>query len=110
MNIAKLAKLKCGTLYELTLEPIEGIPKERLSLGYFCVQKDVIYKIESAKVSLSKLKASDELPDGSIIVCQDKELKDTLGKDEPGVHLYLEINGDKREFHSYNNQVANWVL
>ena len=106
LNVNEVANLKYGKLYELKLDPIEGIPNERLSLGYFYVQKDKIYKIESTEENLSKLKSSGELPSGSVIVSQDKEIKDTLGKDEPGFHHYLEVNGDKRVYHSYNNQVS----
>lgn len=29
-----------------------------------------------------------------------------LGEDESGFHSYLEVKGDKREYHSYNNQVS----
>jgi hypothetical protein len=106
LNINELANLKNGKLYELKLDPIEGVPNNRLSLGYFYVQKDKIYKIESTEENLSKLKTSEELPNDSVIVCQDKEIKNTIGKDEPGFHHYLEINGDKREYHSYNNHVS----
>jgi len=106
LYVSELANLKIGKLYELKLDSIEGVPNDRLSLGYFYVQKDKIYKIEPTEENLSKLKTSEELPDSSVIVCQDKEIKDALGKDEPGFHHYLEVNGDKREFHSYNNQVS----
>jgi hypothetical protein len=90
----------------LRFDSIEGVPNERLSLGYFYVQKDKIYKIQPTNENLSKLKTNEELQNDSVIVCQDKEIKDTLGKDEPGFHHYLEVNGDKREYHSYINQVS----
>jgi len=106
LNINELANLKNGKLYELKLDSIEGVPNDHLSLGYFYVQKDKIYKIEPTEENLSKLKTSEELPDGSVIVCQDKEKKDTLGKDEPGYHHFLEVDGDKQEYHSYNSQVS----
>ncbi len=106
LNINELANLKYGKLYELKLDFVEGVPNERLSLGYYYVQKDKIYKIQPTSENLNKLKTSEVLPDGSVIVCQDKEIKDTIGKDEPGLHHYLEVNGDKREFDSYNNQVS----
>ena len=101
-----MASLKDGKLYELKLDFIEGVPIERLCLGYFYVQKDKIYKIELTEENLNKVKKGEGLPDSSVIVCQDKELKDTLSKDEPGFHHYLEVDGDKREYHSYNNQVS----
>ncbi|ADQ47062.1 hypothetical protein Calkro_2226 [Caldicellulosiruptor kronotskyensis 2002] len=105
LNIVKKASLKYGELYELKLEPIEGIPLERLSLGYFYVQKDKIYKIVPTKENLSKLKTKDELPSDSVIVCQEKELKDPLSRDRLGFHHYIVVNGDKREYHSFNNQI-----
>ena len=106
LNINKIADLTHGKLYELKLEHIEGVPNERLSLGYFYVQQDKIYKIKPTEANLNMIKTSEILPDGSIIVCQDTEIKDVLEKDEPGFHQYLDINGDRREFHSYNNQVS----
>ena len=72
-----------------------GIPEDRLSLGYFYVQADKIYKIEPSEENISRLKTSEELPEGSVIVCQDEEIKDTLGEDEPGSHHWLEANGEK---------------
>ncbi|WP_455718672.1 hypothetical protein [Anaerosporobacter sp.] len=106
LNINELANLKNGKLYELKLEPIESVPNDRLSLGYFYVQKDKIYKIEPTEENLNKLKTSEELPINSVVVCQDIEKKDTLRNDELGLHQYLRIIGDKREYHSYNNQVS----
>lgn len=106
LNINEVANLKYGKLYELKLDPIQGIPNERLNLGYFYVQKDKIYKIEPTEENLGKLKTSEELPNNSVIVCQDKEIKDTLGENESGWHHYMEVNGDKREYHSYNNEIS----
>ncbi|GKS12236.1 hypothetical protein YDYSY3_32360 [Paenibacillus chitinolyticus] len=106
LKINVVDNLKYGKLYELKLDPIESVPNERLSLGYFYVQKDKVYKIEPTKDNLIKLKSSEEMPSGSVIVCQEQEIKDTLSKNEPGWHHYLEVNGDKREYHSFNNQVS----
>lgn len=106
LNINEMASFKDGKLYELKLDFIEGVPIDRLCLGNFYVQKDKIYKIELTEEYLNKLKTGEGLPDSSVIVCQDKELKDTLSKDETGFHYYLEVDGDKREYHSYNNQVS----
>jgi hypothetical protein len=49
LNINELADLKNGKLYELKFDSVEGVPNERLSLGYFYVQEDKIYKIEPTK-------------------------------------------------------------
>lgn len=106
LYINTLANLKYGKLYELKLDCIEDIPNDRLSLGYFYVQKDKIYKIEPTEENYSRLKTSEEMPKDSVIVCQDKEIKDSLGSDELGLHQYIKVYGNKREYHSYNNQVS----
>ena len=106
LYISELADLTYGKLYELNLEPVDGVPDDRLSLGYFYVQEDKIYKIKPTEANLNMIRRRGKLPDSSMIVCQDTEIKDVLGENEPGFHQYLDINGDRREFHSYNNQVS----
>ena len=106
LNINELTHLKHGRLYELKLEPIEGVPEERLNLGYCYVQKDKIYKIDATKENLNQLETSQQVPEGSVIVCQDQEMKDALGQEETGWHHYIEVSGDQRAYHSYNNQVS----
>lgn len=106
LNINELANLKYGKLYELKLDPIEGINDERLNLGYFYVQGDKIYKIEPTEQNLDMLKTNEELPKDTVIVCQDTQIEDSLDDNEQGFHHYLDVNGDKREYHSYNNQVS----
>ncbi|EGO62442.1 hypothetical protein [Acetonema longum] len=106
LNIKELADLRYGKLYELKIDSIEGVRNERLNLGYFYVQKDKIYRIGPTKENFSKLKTSEELPEGSVIVCQDKEIKDALNRDQAGSHHYLEVNGNRREYHSLNNKVT----
>jgi len=104
LNINEAAKLEDGIVYELRMDGIMEVPEERLSLGYFYVQKDKIYKIEPTEVNLRKIKNSGQLPDDSVIVCQDNEINDELGE-ESGFHQYLKVKGNVREYHSYNDQV-----
>lgn len=106
LNINELANLKYGKLYELKLDSMEGIDDERLNLGYFYVQEDKIYKIEPTEQNLDMLKTNEELPEDSVIVCQDTEIEDSLNDNEQGFHHYLIVEGDKRIYHSYNNQVS----
>ena len=106
LNINEVANIKYGKLYELKIASIYGVPNDRLDLGYFYVQKDKIYKIKPTEENLNKLKTSTDLPNDSVIVCQDKEIKDTLSKDETGWHQYMIVNGDTREYHSYNNKIS----
>ena len=105
LQINKIADLQDGTLYELRLDAAIDIPEERLALGYFYVQQDKILKTDATEENLDLLK-SNELPGGSVIVCLDEEMKDPLSEGETGLHQYIEVNGDQREFHSYNDGVS----
>jgi hypothetical protein len=105
LNINELAELKYGKVFELKLDSYKDVLDDRLNLGYFYVQKDKIYRIKPTEENLNKLKTSGQVPNDSVIVCQDGELKDALSKDEKGWHHYILVNGDTRESHSYNNQV-----
>jgi len=106
LNINEVAKLEDGIVYELRIDGIMEVPEERLSLGYFYVQKDKIYKIEPTEGNLRKIKDNGQLPEDSVIVCQDGEINDELGE-ERGLHRYLEVKGDVRKYHSYNDLVES---
>lgn len=106
LQIKYLADLQYGKLYELKLYGVDEIPEDRRSLGYFYVQEDRIHKFDPTKENLDLLKTSKELPEDSVIVCQEEEIKDSLGENESGWHHYLEVDGDKRVYHSYNNLVS----
>ncbi len=111
INFEKIAKLKLGNLYHLTIDAISGlkIPNERLSIGYFYVQKDKIIRLwESddniwslSSETLEKLISSDIVPSRSVIVCQENEIKDSSEENQNGWHQYLVIDGNRREFHMY---------
>lgn len=103
LNINKTTELNNGIIYELKLDSIEGMPEERLILGYFFVQRDKIYKIEYSEDNLKKIKVSKQLPDNIILVCQEKEIKDVV-TEKNGYNHYLEVKGDVIEYHSYNSQ------
>lgn len=105
LKINEVANPKYGKWYELKLESINGVPNDQLSLGYFYAQKDKIYKLNATEKNLNILNASKEVLIDCIIVCQDQEIKDSLNKDERGWHQYITVNGDTREFHSYNSKV-----
>ncbi|URZ09709.1 hypothetical protein [Clostridium felsineum] len=105
LHINKIAILKNGDLYDLKLDPIYGASSDRLDLGFLYVQGDKIYKITPTNDNLNMLKTSDKLPADSLIVCQDTEIKDTLKEDEKGIHSSLKVDGNTREFNTYNNRV-----
>ncbi len=105
LYIREVTKLKHGKLYELKFDSVEGVPDDRLSLGFLYVKEDKIYKIDPTEENLNMLIEKGEVPNDSAIICQNEAIKDTLSEDEQGWHQYLDINGDIREYHSYNNQV-----
>ena len=106
LSVEQVALLKDGAVYELELEPVDGVGEERLNLGYFYVQKNTIYRFDASHENLESLKSSYKLPEDSVIVCQAKELKDKLGEDESGFHYYIEVDGNKRVYHSYNDMTG----
>jgi hypothetical protein len=92
-------------LYHLKFDSIDDIPDNRLDLGFFYIQQNKIYRIESNKLNLDKLIKTGKLPEGTSIVCQDEAMKDALGEKNKGWHQYISANGNKREYSSYNNKV-----
>lgn len=78
---------------------------ERLISGWFYVEKEKIYKIVPTEDNKNSLKMKEEIPVGSLIVCQEKEIVDSLSKYQKGEHQYLLIDGDEREYHFYNDKV-----
>ena len=93
-----------GSLYELQIQPVEGIPDERLHLGYFYIEQDKIYRLQIAKGDIDSIKTREQAIENAVIVCQDEAMKDTLGEEEGGWHQSIEAYEDQREYHFYNNQ------
>lgn len=84
IHFIEITKLKRGILYQLKIDqmPDNEIPKERLSLGYFYVQKDKIIRIwenadyeaesnvwEISQEALKDLENNDIIPKYSAVVC-----------------------------------------
>lgn len=103
--VNEIMKLKSGIIYELKMEPVKNVPSDRLILGYFYVMKDKIYKVELTKENRKWVEKKERIPSESIIVCQEREIVDNLDKEEKGEHRSLSINGDQREYNSYNDTV-----
>lgn len=107
IKVEKIAELKLGVIYKLKIQPIKDVPEERLLLGTFYVQKDKIYKIEYTKENIDIMRKQEKIPAGSNIVCQEEEIKDDMKQKPKGVHQYLLVQGDLREYHSYNDKVES---
>lgn len=107
IQVEKITDLKEGVLYKLEIEQIDGIPKDRLILGMFYVQNNRIYRIAYTRENIDTLIRGQNILLGSSIICQEKGIKDRLNQEQKGVHQYLLVQGDIREYHSYNNQVES---
>lgn len=69
-----------------------------------------IAELKDGKLYHLKIESITGVPDnrldlGFFYVKQDEATKDALGKDNKGWHQYIAANGNKREYHSYNNLV-----
>ncbi len=106
LHIDEVVNLKQGKLYELKLDSLQDVPEKRLILGYFYVQQGKIYKMELTEKSLNDLKSNNVIPKESTVVCQEKALKDNLEKDRSGWHYNVDVDGDKRIYHAYNDLTA----
>lgn len=110
LHIKKVASYENGCLYAFTLDTIEGVPEERLDLGYYYVLDNIIYKVDLTDEELATLKTSDiqRITDNNtIVICQEEAIPDPLTEDEKGFHYSLTVDGDRREFHSYHNDVES---
>lgn len=106
----EVLKFENGILYELKIaydEDFDGriyYNWDRFHLGYFYVQKDKILLLRAPNI-LNKIKTEEDIILYGTIVCQNQERQDTLKEDEKGFHQYILVNGNQREYHSYNNLV-----
>lgn len=105
IQIEKIVELKSGMICRLKIQPIRGVPEERLLLGVFYIQKNKIYKIEPTEENIEIIRKGEKIPTGSNIVCQEEEIKDKLKQEQKGYHQFLLVKEDLREYHSYNNMV-----
>lgn len=105
INMEILRANKTSRIFNLTLNPIQGVPDERLIIGCFYEIGEVIYKIVPTDQNLDNIISSGEIPKDSIIVCNGTEITDELEKDKKGFHHYININDDEIAYNSYNNLV-----
>ena len=105
LHINKISEIDDGILYQLKIEPVLYYNEERMILGYFYVQEDIIYKITTEDIDINEFKTKNDIIANSDIVCQVEEIKDSLNEDFKGWHNCMIANGDTREYHQYNNAV-----
>ena len=74
------------------------------AVDYFFVCGGDIYFIHSMSTQEDDLSA-EEMQQAGTLVCSDAGKEDSLGEDEKGRHEYIAVDGDRREYHAYNDLV-----
>lgn len=100
----QVAEKELYVIYEVVINNVENVPKDRLFLGYFCVCSDLIYRFDTME-EVNDYIDSGELSLQASILFKKTPVEDTLNNDEKGVHEYIVVNGDEVEYHSYNNLI-----
>lgn len=106
LSVTKVQFFEEGDLYELVIESGENAKDrfgiDRSCLGFFFVQGDEIYLIDS-ETAKSETLTKDEIISHGKLVCSKTGKEDTLEEDETGWHECIIADGNIREYHSYDN-------
>ena len=94
-------------LYKLSLDQIDGVPDDRLFLGYFYVTSNQIYRVNDYDLDEGNFAFLDDLSESSVIVCSDKDIGNQMAPEEKGWHQSISVVDGKSEYHSYNNQTES---
>lgn len=127
LNITKIQSFKNGDLFTLELDqldvtdPLDEISWGQRYLGYFYVTEDIIYRMAEPNLLREQQKAgfSDELTQKVIRLIEENE-RDFLAQcvivcnengtenivDENENHQFVEVDGERRIFHIYNDYVG----
>lgn len=111
LQITMESQYEGGNLYKIRCDFTEDFPEryesgtDRLSLGYFYVQNNTntIYRICEENMTDEVMKSEEDIIFVGSVVCQEEELEDILSADERGLHEWIIVDADLREYHSYNN-------
>ncbi len=107
LAVTELLSFDNGVLYEMKIDYNIDFPGridyewDRFHLGYFYVLNDKIYMLRGDHI-LDEIKSEDYIVSNGELVCQNEELADP-NADVKGMHKYILVNGDRREYHSYND-------
>lgn len=107
--VIELKRLGKGILYQLKIRT-DGSDSykdvwdiERFNLGYFLVIGEKIYHIDSEDADkMATCKTEEELIQLGTMVCQSEDKPDPI-EGEKGWHEYIEVKGNRCEFHSWND-------
>lgn len=108
LHIKKLGTFENGTVYNLSfntddatasyLYTYSSFAEQRLNLCLY-VTPERIYKISTP---YDFIKSEEELLEGSTILSQNEEIKDSIPESENGKHYYIKDKGNVKEMYSYS--------
>lgn len=103
ISVTEVKRFEEGSLYQLELNCNEEIQDEygvdRKHLGFFMVLDDRIYLINDE----DEFKTVGEIVNAGTLVCSEEGKKDTLDENACGWHEYILVDGNRREYHGYND-------
>ncbi len=109
--VTEVQQFKEGILYELKIDcdeeehdRYEESRGEWWYIGSFFVQGEEIYFIRDKEVQ-NKFQSAEEIQNAGTLVCNETGKADALGEDGKGWHEYIVVDGERREYHAYNNLV-----
>lgn len=107
--IDNMKEYENGTLYYLHVNEesldntFERWGNEPLSMGYIYICKEKIYFLNYITEEEVLLLTEDEITGKAYVVCQEESKEDAL--QEKGWHEYIVVDGDKCEYHGWNDLV-----
>ncbi len=109
LSVTEVQHFKEGILYELKVDSneeelnrYEEYRGKWWDIGLFLVKEDEIYLIRGEEI-LNRFRSTDEIQNAGTLVCNEAGKEDILGEDKKGWHEYIVVDGDRREYHAYNN-------
>lgn len=100
-----------GTLYHLYVNEesldstFERWGNEPFDMGYIFVCSDKIYFLNYITEEEALLLTEEEITDKGDVVCQEESKEDVLQENEKGWHEYIVVDGDRCEYHGWNDLV-----
>jgi hypothetical protein len=114
VSVCKVLDMKNGSVYKLVIEPVEDLDgyltEARLNM-YFYVTSEKIYRIwsyvnenntlkefyDNDQLLIQILDTEEKIINNSYLVCQQKDLPDSLEEGGVGMHKCIEIKGNQIE-------------
>lgn len=111
LSVNEVRRFKEGILYELRVDSneedlnrYEEYRGKWWHIGFFFVKESDIFFIRSEEMP-NEFQSAEEIQNVGTLVCSEVGKEDILGEEEKGWHEYIVVDGDRREYHAYNNMI-----